>query len=290
MSYELESQLRTSTILVEFTAGVWTARKLDRKVSDEVNAQKRSAANAGRVYKSMLPGVSALDRVAKYKAAVHNWIYANSKPWSDNGQRLITVDAYINTVAPELERREQEFWVLVEEFLAEYPLLISAQAFALGDLFDRAEYPSVEQVRRKFHYNVSYLPLPSASDFRLELEEESRARLHEQFQRDLQRRADQVVAESRDALVKQLKHVIERLGHGPDGKPNVFQNSLLDNLAEAVSDARAFNLTKDQALQELADEAARVISNVELGELRKNNQLRKDVRIQAQGVADAFGI
>jgi hypothetical protein len=284
------SQLRTSTIIVEFSAGTWTARKMDRKVTEEVNQQKRSAAKAGRVYKSMLPGVEALDKIVKYTASVRNWLYANSKPWSDSGQRLVTVDKYINEVAPIMDARGEEFWALTESFLDQYPLLISAQAFALGDLFDRDEYPGIEQVRSKFHYTVSYLPIPDAADFRLDLEETSRTQLLDRFQQDVQQREQRVVEESRDALVKHLKHVIDRLGYAPDGTPNKFKATLIDNLANAISDARQFNLTKDSALQALADESERVIRNVDAGELRKNHHVRSDVLAQAKGVVDAFGI
>ena len=45
----------TCAMLVEFNTSVWTARKLDRKVSDEVISTKNAASkNAARVNKHLL--------------------------------------------------------------------------------------------------------------------------------------------------------------------------------------------------------------------------------------------
>lgn len=286
----LQSQLRSSAIIIEFSAGVWTANKLDRKVSGEVNTRKNSKKDVARVYKSMLPGVESLKAINSHVAATRNWLYANTKPWSDLGARLALVPKYVHVIHPVLEDREMEFNKLVDKFLDEYPLLISAQAFALGDMFDRDEYPSAEEVRRKFYFSVTPMPVPEAGDFRIDLEAEGRQILQKQMQADMDRRVEAVMSDARKAVLQQLKHVADRLGYDKDGKPNKFWDSMLSNLAEIIADTRGFNFTKDRVLEAMLTDAERAVANVTSDELRKNPDIRDDVRTRVQEVVDAFGI
>ena len=56
--------LDTCAMIVEFNTSVWTARKLDRKVSDEVVHDKSAAAKgAARVNKSLMAGRSELEDI-----------------------------------------------------------------------------------------------------------------------------------------------------------------------------------------------------------------------------------
>jgi hypothetical protein len=286
----LQSQLRSSAIIIEFSAGVWTANKLDRKVSGEVNTTKRSKKDAARVYKSMLPGVESLKTITAHVAATRNWLYANTKPWSDLGARLALVPKYVEVINPGLEDREKEFRRLVDVFIDEYPLLISAQAFALGDMFDREEYPLPDAIRQKFYFSATPIPVPEAGDFRVDLETEGRQILQQQMQADMDRRVEAVMADARESVLKQLKHVVDRLGYGEDGKPNKFWDSMLDNLAEIIADTRGFNFTKDSVLDALLADAERAVANVTPDELRKNRNIRDDVRARVQEVVDVFGL
>ena len=80
----------TCAMLVEFSASVWTARKLDRKVSDEVVASKSAGSKAAaRVNKNLLAGRDELDVIQAHVTSVRNYVYDNTLPWSDSGLRLL---------------------------------------------------------------------------------------------------------------------------------------------------------------------------------------------------------
>ena len=86
--------ISSSAILVELSIGTWTARKLDKSVTEEVNTSKRASSAASRVNKNLLPGVEQLDAITKYAAMVRNWMYSQTLPWSDFGARLVTTAAF----------------------------------------------------------------------------------------------------------------------------------------------------------------------------------------------------
>jgi len=159
-------------MLVDLSISTWTARKLDRGVTDEVNLSKKASQQASRVNKNLLPGVEQLDDIVKHASMIRNWVAARTLPWSDYGPRLITTDKFFE-FKQELDEHERVFQDKVDSFLNVYPTLISMQAFKLGEMFDREEYPDVNEIADKFRFNVAYLPIPETGDFRVDIGHEA---------------------------------------------------------------------------------------------------------------------
>jgi len=156
----------TCALLVELNVSQWTARKLDRSTTDELvtnkNAQSKGAA---RVNKNLFAGRSELEVVGKHVTEVRSYVYDNTLPWSDSGIRLLPSARFMefNT---KLQEAEDKFYGLVTEFVTVYPSLITAQAMALGDMFNRNDYPHHNDIEHRFNFNVNYMPVPASGDFR----------------------------------------------------------------------------------------------------------------------------
>ncbi len=81
--------IQNSAVLVDLNISVWTGRKMDKKVSDEIGAVKNAKANAGNYHKKLLAGTDRLDDLQKLVSAIRIWHYEQTLPWSDNGSRLL---------------------------------------------------------------------------------------------------------------------------------------------------------------------------------------------------------
>jgi hypothetical protein len=276
-------------MLVDLSISTWTARKLDRGVTDEVNLSKKASQQASRVNKNLLPGVEQLDDIVKHASMIRNWVAARTLPWSDYGPRLITTDKFFE-FKQELDEHERVFQDKVDSFLNVYPTLISMQAFKLGEMFDREEYPDVNEIADKFRFNVAYLPIPETGDFRVDIGHEAMEELRTQYEREFEQRLSNAMTDVRDRLLESLHHLAERVTDTDDGKRKRFRNNMLDNFAETLASVRALNLTKDQAIEAMADEAEKAIQGVDVTDLKENEDVRKDVRARVESVLDAFAI
>ena len=81
--------IASSAMLVELSISTWTARKLDKAVTEEVNLTKGASRRAARVNKNLLADTPQLDSIQKLASEVRTWLHANTMPWSDQGPRLI---------------------------------------------------------------------------------------------------------------------------------------------------------------------------------------------------------
>ena len=279
--------ISTSALLVELNIGTWTARKLDKKVSEEVDAQKATKVKAGNYRKHLLAGAKELEDINKLAGNVRNWHYEQTLPWSDSGIRLLPLGNFLK-YREELDARMQEFETMKCNFVTQYPNLISQMAFQLGSLFDRDDYPSADDVDRKFYFNLNFYPMPESGDFRVDVEEELKAELQGKFQSHYETKLNEAMAEAWGRLHSTLKHLSERLDSEADGKAKIFRDATIANAVDLCSLLTSLNVTKDPKLEEARRDLERALANVEPKDLRESVLVRQDVKAQVDEILGKF--
>ena len=240
-------------MLVEFNASAWTARKLDRKTSDEVVATKGAGSkDAARVNKHLLAGRSELEVIQQHIGKVRGWVDDHTMPWSNNGLKLLPT---VNFVKFDAKIREEEatYWTLVDNFIDIYPTLITAQAMALGDMFKRDDFPTPESMKDKFGFNVNYMPVPTAGDFRIDVGDEAQKALKEQLAKLADERVEKALASVRERMLEYLKRASDRLTVDvADGEevPRKFHDSLVEGGFELCDLVKGLNVVNDRGLEE----------------------------------------
>ena len=273
--------------ICELNISVWTARKHDKAASREVKFDKGAHSDdAARVNKNLMAGMANLKKVTDFVAATRSNFYTMTLPWSDSGQRLIPMAQFFE-LKQWINTQEIEFNSIVGEFLREYPTLISAQAFQLGALFNRNEYPSVDEIRHKFGFRGGFLPLPQAGDFRVDATAEVINEMEEQYKETLNTRIQQVNEDLWERLHSTIKHMADRMGVGADGKKNIFRDSMVDNAVDLCDLLKRLNITNDQKLEKARASLESALLGVDATELRKEGA-REEMAIKLDSILGAW--
>ena len=273
--------------ICELNISVWTARKHDKAASREVKFDKGAHSDdAASVNKNLMAGMANLKKVTDFVAATRSNFYTMTLPWSDSGQRLIPMAQFFE-LKQWINTQEIEFNSIVGEFLREYPTLISAQAFQLGALFNRNEYPSVDEIRHKFGFRVGFLPLPQAGDFRVDATAEVINEMEEQYKETLNTRIQQVNEDLWERLHSTIKHMADRMGVGADGKKNIFRDSMVDNAVDLCDLLKRLNITNDQKLEKARASLESALLGVDATELRKEGA-REEMAIKLDSILGAW--
>lgn len=276
--------IQNSAMLVDLNISVWTGRKMDKKVSEEIDASKNTHARAGNYHKKLLAGTAKLDEINRLVGEIRLWHYARTLPWSDGGSRLLPMQGFFD-YKPALVEFERRFHEAVEDFLSEYPTLVTAAAFQLGDLFNPEEYPEVEQLRGKFSFRFVFMPVPAAGDFRIDVNEEGRKELEEQYAKYYDTKLVEATRDLWDRLHDCLSHMSDKLSG--DNK-QIFRDSLVDNAVEMCEVLGKLNVAKDPKLEEARRQLEHALMGVTAVELRKHNDLRKDVKSKVDEILSMF--
>ena len=281
--------IATSAMMVELNISCWTARKLDKNVSKDIDAVKNTKVRAGNYHKHLLAGNPHHENVVKYAAASRLWNIKQTMPWSDSGPRIVTMENLFNGgYKRELDNRRDEFYRLVDVFLGVYPTLISAAAFQLGDLFDREEYPDAEVIRSKFRFNYTLTPIPTANDFRIDIGEQAKRELVEQYEAAFNDRLNNAMRDVWNRLHECLTHMSERLASDEEGKRKLFHGTLLTNARELIDLLSRLNVTQDPKLEEARRDLQSALLNTEIDTLKESDYVRENVKSKVDAILQKF--
>jgi len=291
MTTQPRYNLDTCSMLVEFNASVWTARKLDKSTTDEVVANKNATAkDAARVNKHLLAGRTELDVIQQMVGRARTYVYDHTLPWSDSGLRLLPT---VNFVAftERMNQFEEEFERLVAEFVTIYPTLISAQAMSLGDMFKRSDYPTANEMVAKFAFRIGFLPVPTAGDFRVDIGNEAQAELKARLNEMAEERIESAMRDIRARLGEHMKRMSDRLTTDyvqGEAKQRRFHDSLVDGALELCDLTKALNVVGDPTLESARKELEGALLGVTPQELRKNEYVRQDTKKAVDAILNKF--
>ena len=281
----------TCALLVELSVSQWTARKLDRSVSDELVANKHAMdKGAARVNKHLLAGRNELEVITKFVTETRSYVYDNTLPWSDSGIRLLPSAKFMEFNA-EMQSREDKFYGLVTEFVTVYPSLITAQAMALGNMFKRDDYPQPHDIEHRFRFSTNYMPVPASGDFRVDIGNDAQAELQKKLASLADERVEHAMKDIKTRLAEHLKRMSDRLTVdyiNGEAVPRKFHDSLLEGAHDLCDMVDALNIINDPQLADARKALKQAIGGIDVKDLRKDIPTRTDIKAQVDDVLSKF--
>ena len=275
-----KNPLQTKAVLADVTVRHWTGRKLDRRITDEVNKQHDAEADAGRYNKLLIPKEAFANVYAATRGArsVHHLM---TQPWFDEGPRILPTALY-DKFATELRKFRQEFEEAANEFDQEYPGYIQQARKRLKKMFNEQDYPSASKVRGMFSFHVSILPFPDVGDFRVKLGKEQLEDIKSDMEVQLKTAMDNAMKEPVRRIIQVVGKMAEKLkGYTPPDSSKgqkaegLFRDTLVTNIRDLVELLPAFNLTEDKVLAELTKRMELELGAFDAQELREDERSRK---------------
>ena len=288
--------IQNASMLVDLNISTWTGRKLDKRVSEEIDQAKGTKVKAGNYNKQLLAGADKLAEVQKIVSQIRTWHYEQTLPWSDGGSRLLPMKNFFDYKTT-LASLENDFNTAVQDFLQEYPQLVSNSAFALGKLFDREEYPEMESIENKFRFRYAFMPLPDVGDFRVDCGEEVKRDLENQYKDFYDKKLSEAMTDIWNRLHETLTHMSDKLANseqprklknGEEIYTKIFRDSMIDNAAELCELLTRLNVSGDTQLELARQKLEKAIHGVDAKTVRDSDEVRLSVKKQVDDILSAF--
>ena len=288
MNQEVTS-ISSSAVLVDLNIATWTARKNDKRVSEEIDVAKGTKARAGNFHKKLFAGNSTLEEMQKFVTQVRTYHYNNTLPWSDSGTRLLVMGRFMeyNTKMREFE---VQFEDLKTKFLENYNAMISTAACTLAELFNREDYPHPDVITHKFYFKYEYAPVPQSGDFRIDIGNEGIQELVGRYESQFETRVKTAMQDAWTRLHDCLSRMSERLDYKNENDKKIFRDSLVDNAIELVDMLKCMNITNDPELEKSRKQLEQAMFGVSARELRESIDIRKDVKSQVDEILSRMSI
>lgn len=259
-----------NALLCSLSIRQWSARKLDKKESAQIQLKHGVDAKVARVNKSILQSFE-LETVAEHASAIRKFFYANTLPWGMDGVGILRAASYLS-FQTELGELKREWDRRVDRFINAYPQQVAEAQNYLNGLYDPDDYPPAYEMAERFSMDVNFMPLPDHGDWRLDVEQEHMEKLRAELEASVQAQVADSMAAAWRRLYEVVKHAEERLAQ-PDA---IFRDSLVENARRICETLPSLNITGDPALEQLTREVASKLGQREPDMLRSNPALRQE--------------
>ena len=269
--------IASSAMLVEFSVSTWTARKKDRKATSDVAERNNLASKELTNVTKKLIDCEELSAVVKFGANARNIHYSMTMPWSDMGQRIVTTQQYFkyHEVMTELQ---QEFDRLTQAFLEVYDYEVTEMQLKLGDMWNRDEYPTADAIRDRFRMRISYMPLPDAGDWRIDIQNEAQQQLTQQYEQYYNNQIKSAMNDLWHKLHDNLTTLVRQLDYDADGKRNRVYDTVFDRAHELVEMLSTCNVTGDSQMEAMRQRLDTALYGLTADAVKRDDTLRDTAR------------
>lgn len=277
-------RLSEKAMLISLNISQWTARKKDKHVTRNITAQYGADEKAGTFSKALI-AKEHLAAIAQAATDARSYHYKMTLPWMDsNGVRILPT-AHFSEYSQEMRNYRSEFESRVNRFLDNYPQFVDQARYSLNGLFREEDYPDIGRMCKKFSFETDILPVPDASDFRVQLQHEDLAAI----KRSTEARLEAAQAQGRRDIYARLAEYVGRMAERLSGEKNVFRDTLVENLRELVDLIPGLNITGDPKIEEIRQEVAAKLTQHSPQMLREHKPARRETAQAAKEIMDKMG-
>ena len=276
-------KLSDKALLVRLGISQWTARKFDKKATEQVASANNAAVQSGRYNKSLLPMNDFLTSVHQKSTLIRKKYYTNTLPWGIDGTQILPSANYLSFMT-DFRKEKYEWQMVVNSFLSEYMRLKTHARVSLNTLYNEADYPSQDEVASKFNMDLQVMPVPDG-DFRVDIAEEELTRITADVERRVIDASQNAMKEAWTRLHDRVKHMAEKL----DDPKAVFRDTLVENTREICSVLTRLNFTDDPNLEAMRQEVEQSLTKHHPDALRNDPDLRRDKAAEAKAIMAKMG-
>lgn len=281
--------ITSSAVLAEMNISVWTASKVDRSATEDVNRVNHAEKNAAQVRKNLMAGTAMRKSIADYAAACRFWHNTNTLPWADKGARLMPTSLFLG-YKQEVNTRRDTFYRMVDEFIDAYPALVQTSHNYLGTLFDPNDYPDADTVRTKFGFRLVFSPVPESGDFRLDLPAQELEEVKQGYEDSFKDRLADAMKEPWERLHKTLVGISEKLTdkEGDEETKKRYHDTLITNAQSLCSMLTHLNITNDPKLEQARRELEVVMLGTDIEVIRESSTERGEVKSKVDAILKQY--
>ena len=280
--------IASSAVLVELNVSVWPAKKLDREMTETVNANASAVRDASQTRKNLFAGTSLRKDIENYAARIRLYHNQHTLPWADKGQRLLPTKLFLDYKTT-MNVYEATFNQMCNNFFIEYPRLVAEAQQHLGKLYKAEDYPPLDEVKLKFGFRKALDPLPESGDFRLDVSAQDLEEVRQQYEAKF----DERLAEAMRAPWERLHDVLTAMSKKLTDEDGVetkkrYHDSLVTNAQELCELLAKMNVTNDPKLEEARKQLELTMLGADIETIKESAHVRETMKNKVDDILKRF--
>jgi len=268
--------LQEKALLVRLSLPSYSGRKEDKAAKAIVTREIGIAEKSIKAITYLMP--EYVSEVQSKIGRLRNWHYSVTLPWG-RGVDIVPIKMYFEYVQ-KFGKMKDEIHYSVENFIDHLPEAIERDKYLRKGLFKGADYPTAEELRRKFKVAVNFEPVPSRDDFRVNLQNEEIEKIQNMLEESLKEKEKEAMRDLWVRLYEPVKAMAETLNSGKKG----FHRTLVGNVENMCQLLTKLNFTEDPDLEEKRKKVEDELTRYSSEDLKNNEDLAKSVGKKAEDI------
>lgn len=260
-------------MLISLSISYWGGKTGDARMVDDIVASRKNERDTVEARKVLIKP-EALNAPKAVRSRARSYFFEKTSPWIDGGTRVLASNLYFELCEKMREFESEYEQTVLTSIIKPYSALKGEARKRLGDLYKDEDYPSVEQLKAKFSWKMSVLPIPDKGDWRVDLGNHDNGIIQKQIDDQVKQACATV---TRD-LYQRLHKVVTKLTDTLKDADATFRDSLLTNITEICDMLPVMNVAGDPGLEKLAADARKALTAVPAATLREDPKKRKAVK------------
>lgn len=277
-------------ILVAFRCGLWGARMTDQEVTAEVSEAHKADPREAGSYTKRLMSPKVMKPITQAFSLARTTHRILTLAWDDR-DRILSNQNYFHYVE-QMRLRRQACQAVVGQFCDGFDDHVTQQQPLLGTMFRREDYPTADEVRRSFYFDVEHRPIPHSNDFRIQLGDATMKALAKDIEKRTKERIEGAmkdaftrVHEVTSKMAERLRAYDEAAKDVTPGQKGTFRDSLVSNVADLAKLLPSLNITGDPKIDELSKQLLSRLCDNSPEVLRSDKKVRTKVAAEAEAFA-----
>jgi hypothetical protein len=204
--------------------------------------------------------------------------------WDGKGNFAV-LNTKLDSVKTKLETYRAEFYAAVDALCHALPALRDKARTELNGAFDRLGFPTEDEVRERYRFEIRLGVIPHADDIRLN---HVSGRAQAAIESAVRKEAEEKITELHQTVVTSLEsalaRVVSNLSDFSEGKIARFEDTLVTNLEELVEALPQLNVTGDRTISSAIVRSRDLLSSLHKAAESKTLRAKEDEGKEARKV------
>lgn len=280
-TFDLTQEAILSRLYIGTTGKAKHSRTLAEEAAEKHKADQKSVRGIVQILQS--------DDLKDITAAINGAriaYYHRTLSWDDNAYRLLPLAQYIDLKA-ELDGYKIKFDEGVNKLVNKYDELKENYSARVNDLADEIPFPTREQLRGGFQFQLVTMPLARPNDIRLKhMPKEAVEELKREVTDDMTSR----LKDAQEEIIIRLIEVVTKLDSQLKKSDGRLFKSLASNIQKQVSILPALNVANDPDITRLINRVNKELGSIDIEGMRDDDKAKSETtKVTASILKDLQG-
>ena len=188
-----------------------------------------------------------------------------------------------------MNTHQHTFDTMCNTFFQNYTILVNQAQTNLRGLFNADDYPPLDEVKKKFAFNLTVKPVPESGDFRLDIPASDLAEIKQEFEDQQAQKLADAMRTPWERLHTMLTAMSDKLSKGKDADAKMrWHDSFISNPLELCQLLTAMNITNDSKLEEARKQLELTMLGANLQILKEDVHAREDLKSKVDNILGKF--